>query len=244
DPGTPLRLWKVRVPYARRDAPRAYAETRRGPASPSETGAPALAEQIHVLAPRGCRRSGDHSAATSTCGSVPRSRSYRSAAYPRRSPHRPAVHTPARSSLERSRAAPLNFATTANAPRVPACHPEQRCGPAGTLGERGASKADDRLAPRMHLVATSLPNGPVNFSLFGPAARPSRSYVFGTTGYKLRGSRIPDADAALLTLGLADEIRQDLGITQSRLRQRSDRAMGNWLRLYHLFRRFRNPEHA
>jgi hypothetical protein len=48
------------------------------------------------------------------------------------------------------------------------------------------------------LVATSLPNGPVNFSLFGPAARPSRSYVFGSTGYKLRGSRIPDADAALL----------------------------------------------
>jgi hypothetical protein len=60
------------------------------------------------------------------------------------------------------------------------------------------SKADDRLAPRTHLVATSLPNGPVNISLFGPAARPSRSYVFGTTGYKLRGSRIPDADAALL----------------------------------------------
>src|SRR5262249_19753253 len=64
---------------------------------------------------------------------------------------------------------------------------EQRCGPAGTLGERGASKADDRLAPRTHLVATSLPNGPVNLSLFGPAARPSRSYVLGTTGYKLRG---------------------------------------------------------
>ena len=180
------------MPYARRDAPRACAETRRGPASPSETGAPASAEQIHALAPRGCRRSGAHSPATPTCGLVPRSRSYRSAAYPRRSPHRPAVHTPARSFLERSRAAPLNFARTASARRVPACHPEQRCGPAGTLGERGASKADDRLAPRTHLVATSLPNGPVNLSLFGPMTRPSRSYVFGNTGYKLHGSQIPD----------------------------------------------------
>jgi hypothetical protein len=99
---------------------------------------------------------------------------------------------PARSFLERSRAAPLNFARTASAHRVPACHPEQRSGPAGTLGERGASKADDRLAPRTHLFATSLPNGPVNLLLFGPAAGPGRSYVFGTTGYKLRGSQIPD----------------------------------------------------
>jgi hypothetical protein len=48
------------------------------------------------------------------------------------------------------------------------------------------------------LVATSLPNGPVKLSVFGPAARPNRSYVFGATGYKLRGSRVPDEDAALL----------------------------------------------
>ena len=163
------------MPYARRDAPRACVETRRGPASPSETGAPASAEQIHALAPRACRRRRDHSRATSTCGSVPRSRSYRSAAYPRRSPHRPAMHTPARSFLEQSRAAPLNFARTASARRVPACHPEQRCGSARTPGERAASKADDRVAPRTHFVATLLPNGPVNFSLFGPAARPRRS---------------------------------------------------------------------
>src|SRR6516162_598468 len=37
---------------------------------------------------------------------------------------------------------------------------EQRCGSAGTLGERGAPKADDRLAPRTHSVATSAASAP------------------------------------------------------------------------------------